>query len=159
MRTQSLRLTLKAIRLTIINLLMFCSITHAQKLEPSSVSSNIESYDFHIQKYKETRTIGFILAAAGGVSLITGLVISADDALWDAMGDAFVDGEGEAGLKLNGFMIGGVCASLASIPFFVKADDHKKKANLLLSTSQSPFNNTTFSTPKNIGITFVIPID
>lgn len=159
MRTRSLYPTLKAIRLTLINLLLICSFTQAQQLEPASEPLALESYDFHMQKYRENRTVGFILAAAGGISLITGMVISFDDALWDAMGDAFVDGEGEAGLKINGFMIGGVCASLASIPFFMKANEHKKKVNLLLGTSQSTLNNNHFETPKNIGITLVIPID
>ncbi|WP_242094117.1 hypothetical protein [Aestuariivivens sediminicola] len=159
MRTRSLYPTLKAIRLTLINLLLICSLAQAQQLEPTSESSALESYDFHIQKYRKNQTLGIINLAAGGVFLITGMVISFDDALWDAMGDAFVDGEGEADLKINGFMIGGVCASLASIPFFMKANEHKKKANLLLGTSQSTLNNNHFKSPKNIGITLVIPID
>ena len=161
METKLSNSMIKTIGVSLISLLLVCNLANCQLLEPSTENPQLESYDFHIKKYKTNRTTGNVLLVTGSASFLTGLIINVADVPGAAF-EAILEGESEAeaGTDLgSGLMIGGAVAALASIPFYTKAKEHKKKANLLLGTTQSSLENTRLNIPKNIGVSLVIPID
>ena len=159
MKTILFKIMIKTIGAVSISLFMFCNLANSQKLEKATDTLPLESYDFHFKKYKTNLTVGRVLIATSGVCFITGIVLVIAD-VPNAIVDSAFEGEGTAGNDLSsGIMIGGVVTGLASIPFFIKANDHKKKANLLLGTTQSTLENTRLNLPKNIGVSLIIPID
>jgi len=151
----------KSKAITLAGMLLLCTLANSQALEPSKQDSQLGTYDFHINKYKANRTIGKILLITGSVSFLTGMVINLAD-VDNTIIEMAITGENEstAGTDLgSGLMIGGAVASLASIPFYIKAKEHNKKANLLLGTTQSTFGDTKVNIPKNIGFSMIIPIN
>jgi len=147
--------------ITLAGVLLLCTLANSQALEPSKQDSQLETYDFHIKKYKSNRTTGRILLITGSVSFVAGMVINLADVDNTIIEMAITgESEGTAGTDLgSGLMIGGAVAALASIPFYIKAKEHDKKANLLLGTTQSAFGDTKVNIPKNVGISVIIPIN
>ena len=161
METILSKIMTKTMGIITISIFLVCNMANCQMLELSTESPQLESYDFHFKKYKTNRTIGNILLVTGSVCFATGLIINLAD-VDDTFFEMVFEGksEGEAGTDLGtGLMAGGAIAALASIPFHIKANEHKKKANLLLGTTQIPLGNTKFNIPKNIGATLIIPIN
>ena len=161
METTLSKFIFKTTGITFICLFLVCNLANCQLLEQSTENPQLESYDFHIKKYKTNRTTGKILLITGSACLITGLIINIAD-VPGAVFEAILEGESEAeaGTDLgSGLMIGGAVAALASIPFYTKAKEHKKKANLLVGTTQTKLENTRLNMPKNIGVSLIIQID
>ena len=92
MNTKSFKSLFKTIGIVIV-LLLVCSQANCQALEPSMGNPQLETYDFHIKKYKTNRTSGTILLITGSVSFVAGAVINFGDALEDAI----FEGEGDLG--------------------------------------------------------------
>ena len=149
----------KTTGLVSICLLLVCNLANCQMIEPSTESPKLQSYDFHIKKFKSNRTTGNILIITGSACFVTGLIINIADTP-NAIVDAAFEGEGTIGTDLGtGLMAGGAIAALASIPFHLKAKEHKKKADLLLGTTQAVLGNIKVNMPKNIGVSLIIPIN
>lgn len=165
MKTLSFFKRFNTIVLTVISLLLVCDLITCQELEKSVETKQLGTRDFHIKKAKENRKTGIILGSLGGACFLTGAVIliydtidDVDDAIWDATWEGEGEADGTSDLS-TGLMIGGAVVGLASVPFFIKAKEHKKKAKLLIGTSQVQMSNTKVNIPKNIGISLVIAID
>jgi hypothetical protein len=161
METTLSKIMFRTAGIGLIIIFMVCNLANGQMIESSNESPQLESYDFHFKKYKANRTAGKILLATGSASFLTGLIINIAD-VPDALIETILEGEseGEAGTDLgSGLMIGGIVAGLASIPFHIKAKEHKKKLNLLVGTTQTTLENTRLKMPKNIGVSLIIQID
>ena len=159
MKTILSKIMIKTMGIISICLLLVFNLANCQILEKPTETPQLETYDFHMQKYKTNLTVGRVLVVTSGVCFITGIVLVIAD-VPDAIVDSTFEGEGTAGTDLSsGIMIGGIVTGLASIPFFIKANEHKKKANLLLVTTQTTLENTRLKMPKNIGVSLIIPID
>ena len=165
MKTLSFFKRFNTIVLTVISLLLVCELITCQEIEKSVETKQLETRDFHIKKAKENRKTGIILGSVGGVCLLTGVGIfvyntinEVDDAVWDATWEGESEADGSSDLS-TGLMIGGAVVGLASVPFFIKAKEHKKKANLIIGTTQAPISATKVNITKNIGVSLVIPID
>lgn len=159
MKTILSKIMIKTLGLVSICLLFVFNLAYCQMLEQNTETLQLETYDFHIQKHKTNQTVGKVLVVTSGVCFITGIVLVIAD-VPNAIVDSAFEGEGTAGNDLSsGIMIGGLVTGLASIPFFIKANEHKKKANLLLGSTQSTLENTRLNLPKNIGVSLIISID
>ena len=133
---------------------MGVNLISGQVLETSE-----KSYDFHMDKYRKNRTAAKICAFSGGASILAGFILILSE-VDDALIDAAFEGEGEAGSDLSSaLIIGGGAAVLASIPLFIKANEHSKNAVLLLGSSQNNISDINFLIPKNLGVTLLIPLD
>ena len=161
MKTLSFFKRFRTLGLTIVGILLICDLTISQELEKPVKYEQEGTYNFHIQKAKQNRTVGFIFVGLGTASFLTGVVLLIADIPASMVDAAFDDdGESDVGTGLStGLMIGGAAVSLVSIPLFASAREHKKKANLLIGTTQVVLGNTKSVVPDNIGISLVIPID
>ena len=157
MNTKSFKSLFKTVGM-LFGLLLVYDQANSQALEPSKESPQLETYDFHLKKYHDNLKAGKILFIAGGVTGLAGAIITlaeTDHVIWEAV----TTGESEGSALGPSLMIGGGVVMLASIPFYIKAKEHEKKANLLIGTSQSALKDSRINLPKNIGVSVVIPIN
>lgn len=158
MKTLLSKIMIKTMGIISICLLLVCNLANCQILEPSAESSKLETYDFHIKKHQDNMKTSKILIIGGGIVSFTGIVLTLID-----MGNTFVEaaftGEAEGSALGPSLLFGGGAIMLASIPFRLKANEHEKKANLLIGTSQSALQNSKINIPKNIGVSLIIPIN
>lgn len=105
-------------------LALLCSIPtiHSQLIDSTKTLSNQEMYDFYKEREHKQKKTGYILLAAGGGAMLTGILIAASSNDLDRIGSG--------GLV----MTAGILSTLTSVPFFIIASGNKKKAEFLLST-------------------------
>lgn len=109
---------------------------NAQTSSQENVQYYQELYDYHMERRKANNTTGWILLG-GGIGMIIGGIgwnssISID-------GDSSNNSEG---LFLS--YIGGAC-TIASIPIFISAKRHKKRAKIQLQHGAVGFTNQKYT--------------
>ena len=111
-------------KLLLLNLAVFVFSTkiYCQNAEAPAVSKA-----YYLQKSKNQKTIGWVLAGSGTVMMITGALINGSQNMGNVVG-AFI---GETPTNENKglwlFYVGGA-ATITSIPFFISSHKNKKRA-------------------------------
>jgi len=109
-------------------LLIFClgfiNLSTAQETPINSNQSPQELYNFHFSKKKENNLAGWITLGGGAAMIIGGLG-------WNLSG-GIVDGDSTNNNKGLWLSYLGGATTLASIPLFIAAGKHKKKAKIQL---------------------------
>ena len=115
----------------------------SQLIESTTNKSSQESYDYHTLKQKKNKTTAWILLGSGVVITMAGLVVNSADEAATAVTLGLIDVEAE---HHGDWMIYvGSAATIASIPFFISAGKHKKKATLSLNNAVSSIKSPKFS--------------
>ncbi|MBO3115607.1 hypothetical protein J4050_02550 [Winogradskyella sp. DF17] len=90
-------------------------------------------YDFHIKKKKVNNTAGWIVLGAGAAMVIGGYG-------WNMSG-GYLDNDTTNNNRGIWLLYLGGAVSLVSIPLFIGAGSHKKKAKIYLSQGAVGYNN------------------
>ena len=104
----------------------------SQVIDSTMTESKKEIYDFHIERSHKLKKTGYILLAAGGGAILTSYLIASNAGIYSD--------EMTAGVLI---FLAGAGSTVASIPLFITAHNHKKKAELILSTGNLGFQSST----------------
>lgn len=104
----------------------------SQVIDSTMTESKKEISDFHFERSHKLKKTGYILLAAGGGAILTSYLIASNAGLYST----------EMGVGSLIFLAG-VGSTVASIPLFITAHNHKKKAELILSTGNLGFQGST----------------
>lgn len=136
----------KTVLIILILNLSFINTTFSQVLAEEKNQSPQELYDFHISKKKANKTAGWITFGGGIAMIIGGFGINTSGGILD--GDTTNNSKG---LWLS--YLGGA-TTLASIPLFISAGKHKKKANIQLQNGALGFKNEVNFTGVSLVVSF-----
>ncbi|TJY34668.1 hypothetical protein [Pontimicrobium aquaticum] len=115
---------MKKTLLLIVFSLGFISQVVSQEIPKNSQKASQELYDFHIRKKKANKLAGWITLVGGVAMIVGGYGIN--------MSGGIVDGDSTNNNKGLWLSYLGGATTLASIPLFISAGKHKKKAKLQL---------------------------
>lgn len=134
-------------------IILVCSfqISEAQVIDSTTTKPPQELYDFHTLKQKRNKTTAWVLVGSGLLMTMSGLVVNSADEAAEAAALGLVDVEEVH--KGDWLIYAGGATTLASIPFFISAGKHKRKASISLKSEQnlagniasSKFNNLLFA--------------
>ena len=128
--------TTKTMLIILIFYLSFSNNALGQVLAEEKNQSPQELYDFHISKKKVNNTAGWI-TLGGGVAMIIGGFGWNSSTGFD--GDTTNNSDGVWLSYLGG------ATTLVSIPLFIAAGKHKKKAKIQLQNGAVGFNNLNYT--------------
>ncbi len=114
---------MKQTLLILVFCLGFINLTTGQQMPTNSNQTPQELYDFHISKKKANNLAGWITLGGGVAMIVGGLGINMSGGILGSEDD------NNKGLWLS--YLGGA-TTLASIPLFISAGKHKKKAKIQL---------------------------
>lgn len=129
--------TMKTKIIVLIFCLGFLNNALGQVLTKEKYKSSQELYDLHINKKKANSLAAWITFGGGIAMIVGGLGIN--------MSGGIVDGDStnnNKGLWLS--YLGGASA-LVSIPLFISAGKHKKKAKIQLQNGAVGYNNINYT--------------
>lgn len=112
-----------------------------QVLTEEENQSPQELYDFHLKKKRANNLAGWLALGGGVVTVVTGFIVSTDE-LIDS-----IDLNSDTNSKNNGewLVVAGGVMTLASIPLFISAGKHKKKAKIQLQNGAVGFTNINYT--------------
>lgn len=128
---------MKTIIIVLICCLGFLNNALAQAVTQEKNQSPQELYDFHISKKKANNLAAWITFGGGVAMIVGGFGINLSGGIID--NDST---NNDKGLWLS--YLGGA-TTLASIPLFISAGKHKKKAKFQLQNGAVGFNNTNYT--------------
>lgn len=134
---------------TIVALAMsFCLLNwgYSQQIPSNSNQSPQELYDFHIKKKNANKLGGWVAIGSGTIMIVSGLA-------WNLSGGVLDNDttNNNDGLWLS--YLGGA-VTLTSIPFFIAAGKHKKKAEIQLKNGAIGLNREYKYSGMSISFTF-----
>lgn len=130
------------------NLLSFLLLTvfsfqsiQSQVRDTTAFQAEQKSYEYHIKKQQENRTIASM--ALGGGLLLTGvgIAVAANNMDFSGMWTGGQSTSSNKGGIEDGLVILGLASTVASVPLFIIAGSHGKKAQAALKTGAVSFNN------------------
>ena len=124
--------TTKIILITLIFYFGFSNNVSGQALTEEKNQSPQELYDFHISKKKANNTAAWITLGGGAVMIIGGLGIN--------MSGGIVDNDSTNNNKGLWLSYLGGAVTVVSIPLFISAGKHKRKAKIQLRNGAIGFN-------------------
>ncbi len=127
-------------KLLILIVLLTSQIAFGQVIEQTNTKSSQEFYDYHTLKQQQNKKTAWILLGSGAAMTVTGFVILNSNGK-KIITDIFTGKNSSSGLVSSLLIIGGGAASIASIPFFISAGKHSKKATLSLRGEQNIVSN------------------
>ena len=124
--------------LLFVFLIGFINLSIGQEIPTNPNQTPQELYDFHISKKKENNLAGWITLGSGTAMIIGGLG-------WNLSG-GIVDGDSTNNNKGLWLSYLGGATTLASIPLFIAAGKHKRKAKIQLQQGVvGLYNNVNYS--------------
>jgi len=113
----------------------------SQVTDSLTVKSKQEMYDFYIAKNKKLKTTGSVLLGTGVAAMGVGFALTNNSDVLDSSNDW---GYGA------GFMLVGSLSAISSMPVFIMAKKHKRKAEAILGSGEVgigaiPFNDTKYA--------------
>ncbi|WP_347923119.1 hypothetical protein [Pontimicrobium sp. SW4] len=123
----------------------FINLSIGQEIPTNSNETPQELYDFHISKKKSNNIAGWITLGGGAAMFIAGIGINLDPKQLASSQD------NNKGLWLS--YLGGA-TTLASIPLFIAAGKHKRKAKIQLQQGAVGFYNNMNYTGLSISFSF-----
>lgn len=130
-------------------------ISEAQVIDSTTTKTPHELYDFHTLKQKRNKTTAWVLVGSGLLMTLSGLVVNSADEAVGAATLGLVDAEEVH--KGDWLIYVGGATTLASIPFFISAGKHKRKASISLKSEQNLARNLTSSKFNNLS--FALTLD
>ena len=124
--------TTKIILITLIFYLGFSNNVSGQALTEQKNQSPQELYDFHISKKKANNTAAWITLGGGVAMIVGGLGIN--------MSGGIVDNDTTNNNKGLWLSYLGAAVTVVSIPLFISAGKHKRKAKIQLQNGAMGFN-------------------
>jgi len=140
---------MKQMTLQIFILLLSFQMLHGQEIESQLEKSPQQLYDFYSLKQKRTKTAAWICFGSGIVMIGAGMAINVGGGIMD--NDSTNNNEG---LWLSYV---GAATTLVSIPLFIKAGSHKRKAKLYLKSENMTFNVVGIEKSNYLVIGITIP--
>lgn len=141
--------------LYLIILLLSFQIPQAQLIDNTTTKSQQELFDYHILKQKKNKTTAWILLGSGVAMGIVGIAILENNAE-EIITDIYTGKGSSSGIGSSFLIIAGGASTLASIPFFISAGKHKRKATLSLKGEQNLVGNITFRKYNNLSVSLTI---
>lgn len=137
-------------------IILVCSfqISEAQVIDSTTTKPPQELYDFHTLKQKRNKITAWVLVGSGLLMTMSGLVVNSADEAVGAATLGLVDVEEVH--KGDWLIYAGGATTLASIPFFISAGKHKKKASLSLKGEQNLVGNITSRKFNNLSIALTL---
>lgn len=136
----------KTVLIILILNFSFINTTFSQVLEDEKNQSPQELYDFHISKRKANNTAGWITFGGGIAMIVGGFGINT--------GGGIIDNDSTNNNKGLWLSYLGGATTLASIPLFISAGKHKKKANIQLQNGALGFKNEVNFTGVSLVVSF-----
>ncbi|WP_104734573.1 hypothetical protein [Hanstruepera ponticola] len=131
---------MKLLKKTLIILIFYLGFSNSalgQVLTEDKNQSPQELYDFHISKKKTNSTAAWITLGGGVAMIVGGLGIN--------MSGGIVDGDSTNNSKGLWLSYLGGATTLVSIPLFISAGKHKKKAKIQLQNGAVSFNAVNYT--------------
>ena len=128
--------------------------TQAQLIDGTTTMTPEEQFNYHSLKQKRNKTAAWILLGSGILMTMSGIVInSADEYV-----EVFTLGlkEVEDVHKGDWLIYLGGATTIASIPFFISAGKHKRKATLSLKGGNILVRSNTFQNLNNLSAALTI---
>ena len=129
--------------------------TQAQVIDNTTTKSQQELFDYHILKQKKNKTTAWILLGSGVAMGIVGIAILENNAE-EIITDIYTGKGSSSGSGSSFLIIAGGASTLASIPFFISAGKHRRKATLSLKGEQNLIGNITFRKSNNLSVALTI---
>ena len=123
-------------KIFLLIVLLSSQIAQGQVIEQSNTKSAQELFDYHTLKQKKNKTTAWILLGSGVAMTVGGIAILKNNGK-EIITDIFTGKKSNSGTGSTLLIIGGGATSLASIPFFVSASKHGRKATLSLKRGQN----------------------
>ena len=127
---------MKTFSSTLLILIFICQGSFAQLIEQNK-NDLPRSYEFHIKKQKQNKTTAWIMAGSGIAFFIGGIAVNGTEVYANTFAEIFTLGLAEPEYENKGdwmYYVGGTLVA-TSIPFFISASNHKKKAGLSLKSA------------------------
>ena len=122
-------------KIFLLIVLLSSQIAQGQVIEQSNTKSAQELFDYHTLKQKKNKTTAWILLGSGVAMTIGGFATLKNDG--EKLFRNLLTGK-DANAGASAFLIiGGGATTLASIPFFVSASKHGRKATISLKRGQN----------------------
>ncbi|WP_242121573.1 hypothetical protein [Aestuariivivens sediminicola] len=128
--------------------------TQAQAIGSTTAEVPQELYDYHTLKHKKNKTTAWILLGSGVAMTVVGFAALKNDGE-RLIRNLFTGKDASAGPSAF-LIIGGGVATLASIPFFLSAGKHKRKATLSLKGGNILVRSNTFQNLNNLSAALTI---
>ena len=138
--------TIKTMLIILIFYLGFVNNGLGQVLPVVKNQTSQELYDFHISEKKANNTAAWTTLAGGAAMIVGGIAINLTEGILD--GDS---ANNNKGLWLS--YLGGA-TTLVSIPLFISAGKHKKKAKIQLQNGAVGFENRINYTGLSVAFSF-----
>jgi len=136
-------------------LLLSFQIVQGQVIEPSSTKSTQVLFDYHTTIQKKKKTTAWIMLGSGILLTAVGLGINTTDEIAESMLLGLAEVEDVH--KGDWMIYLGSASTLASIPFFISADKHKRKATLSLKGEQNIVDNIKIDNSTCLTLNITIP--
>ncbi|WP_067147688.1 hypothetical protein [Pseudotamlana agarivorans] len=125
--------TVKPILILLILYLSFSNHALGQALTEAQNQSAQELYDFHIKKKKTNNTVAWIVLGSGVAMIVGGYGIN--------MSGGIIDNDSTNNNKGLWLSYLGGAVTVASIPLFISAGKHKRKAKIQLQNGAIGFDH------------------
>jgi hypothetical protein len=142
-------------KLLILIVLLTSQIALGQVIEQTNTKSSQELYDYHTLKQQQNKKTAWILLGSGAAMTVTGFVILTNNS-GKIITEIFIDKNSNSGTASSLLIIGGGATSLASIPFFISAGKHSKKATLSLRGEQNIVSNIKIDNSNCVALNIII---
>jgi hypothetical protein len=122
-------------KIFLLIMLLTSQLAQGQVIEQSNTKLAQELFDYHTLKQKKNKTAAWILLSSGVAVTIAGFATLKNDGK-KLFRNLLTGKDANAGASAF-LIIGGGATTLASIPFFVSASKHERKATLSLKQEQN----------------------
>jgi len=136
-------------------LLLSFQIVQGQVIEPSSTKSTQVLFDYHTIIQKKKKTTAWIMLGSGILLTAVGLGINTTDEVAESMLLGLAEVEDVH--KGDWMIYLGSASTLASIPFFISASKHKRKATISLKGEQNIGTNIKIDNSTYLTLNITIP--
>ena len=136
-------------------LLLFFQIAYGQVIEKTNNKTSQELFDYHSLKQKNNKTTAWILLSSGVAMTAGGFAIMKNNGK-EIITDIYTGKSSNDGTASTLLIIGGGATTLASIPFFISAGKHKRKATLSLKGEQNIVRNIKIDNSNYLGVNITI---
>jgi hypothetical protein len=137
-------------------LLLSFQIAQSQVTDFTMHKSAQELFDYHTIKQKKNKTTAWILLGSGVAMTIGGFAILENNAT-TILTDIYSGKSSGDGTVSTLLIITGGASTLASIPFFISAGKHKRKATLSLKGEQNIMGNLKIDNSNYLALNITIP--
>jgi len=137
-------------------LIMSSQLINGQVIEQVNNNSQQELYDFHMLKHKKNKIAAWVMVSSGIAMVTIGSIINSIEVVCDVppYGE---DWNCPTNQQADWLYYVGGAVTVSSIPFFISAGNHKRKAKLYLKSENVTFNVISIEKSNYLAIGLTIP--